>query len=127
MNTLTVLYDEHCAVCRRAHRWLSTEDAYVNFELLAAGSPAAQERYGSLPWKGTELVVVSDDGDAWIGHAAFLTCLWATVRYRPLSYLLSRRALVPLAEVFFKHLSKHRGRLGRFLKDSSDDCVECHN
>jgi predicted DCC family thiol-disulfide oxidoreductase YuxK len=110
VDTLTVLYDERCGVCRRARDWLMAQPTHVRLELLAAASPSARTRYGSVPWLGEELVVVADDGRVWAGPAAFLTCLWATRRYRPWSYRLAGESLAPLAERFFRMVSKRRGR-----------------
>jgi len=113
---LTVLYDERCALCRRCRDWLISQPTHLPIGFIAAGSPAASSRYGDLPWLGADLVVVSDRGEAWIGPAAFLMCLWATVAYRPWSYRLSGRALAPLAERFFHLVSAHRLRIGGTLE-----------
>lgn len=113
---LTVLYDERCLLCCRCRDWLISQPTHLPIGFIAAGSPVARDRYGDLPWSGADLVVVSDRGEAWIGPAAFLTCLWATVAYRPWSYRLSGRALVPLAERFFHLVSTHRLRIGGALE-----------
>jgi predicted DCC family thiol-disulfide oxidoreductase YuxK len=122
---LTVLYDESCAVCRRCRDWLLTQPCLVEVELLAAGSATARARYGGLPWLGRELVAVDEGGRAWVGPAAFITCLWATVRYRPWAYRLSGRALAPLAERFFLFVSKRRSRWGAWLERDDRDCSWC--
>jgi predicted DCC family thiol-disulfide oxidoreductase YuxK len=109
-TTLTILYDENCALCRRCRDWLAGQPSHVEIELLAAGSPAARSRYGRVPWLGEELVVVDQEGRAWIGPAAFLICLWATVRYRPWSFRLSGPTFAPLAERFFHIVSSRRAR-----------------
>src|ERR671915_492668 len=90
---LTVLYDETCSFCRRCRDWLLAQPCFLEVELLAAGSPLAKARYGSLPWLGKELVAVDDSGRVWIGPAAFLTSLWATRRYRAWAYRLSQPGL----------------------------------
>jgi hypothetical protein len=59
---LTVLYDETCSFCRRCRDWLLGQRCFLEVELLAAGSPIARERYGSLPWLGRELVAVDQAG-----------------------------------------------------------------
>jgi predicted DCC family thiol-disulfide oxidoreductase YuxK len=122
--TLTVLYDENCVLCRRARDWLLTQPCYEPVELVAAGSPAAKKRFGSVPWLGSELVVANDQGQVWIGPAAFLTCLWATRRYRAWSYRLSGPTLAPLAERFFHLVSKQRRRYGRYVGKAAD-CSWC--
>jgi predicted DCC family thiol-disulfide oxidoreductase YuxK len=127
MNRMTVLYDEHCPVCRRARDWLLTQPTYVQLELVAAGSPAATARFGDLPWLGSELVVADDEGNVWVGPAAFITALWATKRYRSWSFRMSGDRLAPLAESFFRMVSSRRHRWARFIGDDEPDCVWCHN
>lgn len=127
MTRLTIVYDERCAVCRRVRDWLLTQPTHIPVELLAAGSPAARRRYGALPWLGDELVVAADSGEAWVGPAAFVTALWATVRYRPWSYRLSGPKLAPLAESFFHMVSKRRHRWARFVEDDEPECTWCQN
>ncbi len=125
MQSITVVYDEHCVLCRRCRHWLELQRTHVPIEFLAAGSPAARSLYGDLPWLGEDLVVVSDSGDAWVGPAAFLMCLWATVEYRPWSYRLSGKTLSPLAERFFHMVSKQRGFIGRNINDVECDDGSC--
>ncbi len=127
MNRLTVLYDERCAVCRRARDWLLEQPTYLPLEVLAAGSPAARARYGPVPWLGQELVVISDDGRIWVGPAAFVTALWATMRYRSWSFRLSGPRLAPMAESFFQMVSRRRHRWARFVGDDQIECTWCHN
>lgn len=112
---LTVVYDEHCELCRRCRHWLEWQPRFLPMEFLAAGSPAARERYGGMPWLGLELVVVDDSDRVWIGPAAFLVCLWATRQWREWSYRLSGPLLAPMAERFFHLVSAKRGRLGALL------------
>ncbi|MDZ4827339.1 MAG: DCC1-like thiol-disulfide oxidoreductase family protein [Actinomycetota bacterium] len=125
IERLTVIYDEQCALCRRCRHWLEHEPTYVPLDFLAAGSPAARERYGEVPWLGAELVVVSDDGSVWAGPAAFLTCLWATLHYRTWSYRLSGRTLAPLAERFFHVVSSNRKRIGAMVGSPRRSVGEC--
>lgn len=126
MRSLTVLYDEQCALCRRCRSWLEQQPTFVPVRFLAAGSSEARERYAELPWLGADLVVVGDDGDAWVGPAAFLVSLWATERYRAWSFRLSGRTLAPLAEHFFHAVSKQRGRFARAdaVSVGSADCPD---
>jgi predicted DCC family thiol-disulfide oxidoreductase YuxK len=125
---LLVVYDERCELCRRCRAWLESEPAYVPLRFLPAGSWEVGHLWGDLPWIGADLVVVADDGQAWIGPAAFLTCLWATKRYRGWSTILSGEALAPMAERFFSLVSHQRRRINRFL-GPGDDCADgqCRN
>jgi len=115
MNRLTILYDATCALCVRCRDFLAQSHAYLPLELLASQAPAARERYGEVPWLGEELVVASDDGDVWIGPAAFLVCLWALRDYREWSFRLSGDVFAPLAERFFVALSSNRRSIARFF------------
>ncbi|HEY3238913.1 MAG TPA: DCC1-like thiol-disulfide oxidoreductase family protein, partial [Acidimicrobiia bacterium] len=124
---LTVVYDEHCELCRRCRHWLEWQPRFVEMEFLAAGSPAARQRYGGMPWLGAELVVADDQGRVWIGPAAFLICLWATREWRAWSYRLSGPMFAPLAERFFHLVSVKRGRLVRLLRPSSCEDGRCRH
>jgi predicted DCC family thiol-disulfide oxidoreductase YuxK len=115
MNRLTILYDESCAFCRRCRDWLLLQPCFVEVELLPAGSGEARARFGNVPWLGRDLVAVDDRGRVWAGPAAFITCLWATVRYRPWAYRLASPTLAPLAERFFMVVTKRRDRFGVWL------------
>lgn len=130
MQRLTVLYDGTCALCIRCRDFLATSPTLVPLELLACQSREARERYGSVPWLGEELVVVSDEGDVWVGPAAFLVAMWALADYREWSYRLSGPAFAPLAERFFVALSARRRRLASFFAkprcEDGDVCTLDH-
>ena len=122
---LTILYDERCAFCLRCRDWLGQQPCLVEVELLAAGSPTAHERYGAVPWLGSELVVADEEGNVWVGPAAFLMCLWATARYRPWAFLLSRPGWSKHAERFFAHVSKRRSAWAHWIGRKQPDCSWC--
>ncbi|MEM9466388.1 MAG: DCC1-like thiol-disulfide oxidoreductase family protein [Actinomycetota bacterium] len=128
IDRLTVVYDEECELCRRCRHWLSMQQTHLPVEFLAAGDPAARERYESLAWYRVELMVVADDGTAWVGPAAFVMCLWATVRWRRTAHRLRSPAFAPLAESFFHGLSSHRALLSGMLRDHrcTDDTCGAH-
>jgi predicted DCC family thiol-disulfide oxidoreductase YuxK len=123
-EVLTVLYDPECALCRRARAWMLGQAAYVRLEFLPATSPEARTRYGELPWLGDELVVVSNRGQVWVGPAAFITCLWALVAFRPWSLRLAG-PFAGFAERFFLAVSKNRDRLSDFV-DHECSGGACH-
>jgi predicted DCC family thiol-disulfide oxidoreductase YuxK len=122
---LTVLYDESCALCLRCRGWLLKQPCLVEVELLPAGSEAARERFGEVPWLRRELVVVDEHGHLWAGPAAYLTCLWATARYRSWSYRLATPALAPFAARFFVFVSKRRDWWNAWLEQNQRDCSWC--
>lgn len=124
-ESLTILYDESCEVCRRARDWLLTQPCLVPVELLPAGSAEAQRRYAGVPWAGSELVAVGDRGDVWVGPAAFIVSMWATARYRSWAFRLSRPHLAPRAESFFRWISKRRDRWSAWLMRGEEDCSWC--
>lgn len=109
---LTVFYDAGCALCCRCRDWLEGQPTQVPLRFQAADAELARRLLPQIPWLGTELVVVDDDGATWIGSAAFVVCLWATVRYRSWSWRLAGPRWAPLAEGFFHLVSANRGRLG---------------
>jgi predicted DCC family thiol-disulfide oxidoreductase YuxK len=112
-HAITVVYDEQCELCRRCRRWLAARATHVPVRFIAAGSPEARRRWPDVEWLGVELVVVGDEGQLWVGPAAFLVCLWATVRYRPWAFRLASPAMAPLARGFVHRVSKERHRFGR--------------
>ena len=122
---LTVVYDEDCEVCRRCRHWLSLQATHLPVDFLAAGDPAAKDRFGQLAWYRIELMVVADDGRAWVGPAAFIMCLWSTVKWRRTSYRLRSPSFAPLAESFFHGLSSHRSTLSGMLRDHRCDDAAC--
>lgn len=125
---LTVVYDAECALCVRCRHWLEHQPTHLPVDFMAAASDEARERYGEhLPWIGFELVVVSDRGEAWIGPAAFLMCLWATEEYRDWSFRLSGPFWAPLAESFFHQISTRRKDLARFVRPARCDDGRCRH
>jgi predicted DCC family thiol-disulfide oxidoreductase YuxK len=122
MRSMTVLYDQACALCVRCRAWLEGQEQLVPLDFVACQSREAQDRYGAVPWLGEELVVVSDEGAVWAGPAAFLMCLWALKDWREWSWRLSGPELVPLAERFFHAISSRRGRIAAILRP--DPCKD---
>ena len=118
MTTLTILYDAECVLCRNCRAWMERQNAYVRLDWLPCASPEARATFGVIPWLGTELVVVADDGRVWAGSAAFLVCLWALREWREWSYRLATPALAPFAERLFKLLSGERRRIGALFSHS---------
>ncbi len=121
-DRLTVVYDDTCELCRRCRHWLARQPCHVTIDFLAASTPEAYERYGATPWYRTELLVLDDAGRGWVGADAFLMCLWATRRWRPMSFRLRGGAFAPLAERFFHAVSANRSVVSGML--SSHRCED---
>ena len=62
-------------------------------------------------------------GEVWIGDTAWIMCLWALKRYRALSRILARPALLPLARQAFAGLSAHRSKLSALFHLESDEML----
>jgi predicted DCC family thiol-disulfide oxidoreductase YuxK len=117
VERLTVLYDEHCGLCRRARAWIEAQPAYVPLEFLPAGSPAAGARYPSMVAAETlvDLHVVSADGRVWRGASAWVMCLWALRETRSLALSLSGPRRMALAQRAVARLSERRYTLSENL------------
>jgi predicted DCC family thiol-disulfide oxidoreductase YuxK len=107
-RSLIVLFDPGCALCQKCCSWMLEQPSYVELRFVPCDGSEARKRYGDLPWLADELIVVGDEGEVWVGPAAFLTCLWALVAFREWSYRLAGPAFAPLAERFFLALSRRR-------------------
>lgn len=126
MKRLTVVYDAACPLCVRCRSWMEEQAAYVAIEFLPSSSSEAIRRYGEVPWLGAELVVVSDEGDVWVGPAAFLVALWALEDYREWSYRLSGGSFSKMAERFFMALSHRRRWIAGWLSHPRCTSDRCH-
>ena len=118
---LTLLYDSRCALCIRCAVWMSRQESFVPIRFLACDSPEGRATYGSVPWLGEELVVVSDRGEVWAGPAAFITALWALREWREWSYRISGPELAPLAGRFFHAISSNRRAIAAMI--APDPCA----
>lgn len=125
VGRLTVVYDDTCELCSRCRNWLSVQPTHVPIDFLAADDPAARKRYSDLPSYRTELMVVADDGTAWVGPAAFVVCMWATVAWRETSQRLASPAGAPAVESFFRGVSSNNGLLSGMLRDHRCDAERC--
>ena len=107
---LTVLYDSQCRLCRAVRDWLERQRQLVPLAFVAAGSPAARERFPGLDHAATlaEITVVGDGGQIFAGDGAWIACLWALAKHRGLAYRLATPAGRPLARAAVQVAAKLR-------------------
>ena len=48
MRALTVLYDQDCGLCRRAHSWLAEQAKLIELQFVPCASEQARQRYPQL-------------------------------------------------------------------------------
>ncbi|QHC22548.1 thiol-disulfide oxidoreductase DCC family protein [Streptomyces sp. GS7] len=91
VRRLTVLYDAQCPLCAFLRDWLGRQRQLVPLELVPAGTQEARRRLPELDHTTTleEITVVGDGGQVYRGPAAWVVCLWALDRYRPLAHKFS--------------------------------------
>ena len=114
MRTLTVLYDHKCRLCTQVRSWLVRQPQFVPLEFVAAGSDELRRRYPQLDPDESllQLVVIGDHQKVYRGGKAWVMCLWALRDYRSWAMRLGSPELYPLAERYFRWLSRNRGKLG---------------
>lgn len=122
MKTLTIFYDPRCGLCAKFRVWLETQPTRVGVEFLAYDSAEAATRFPGLAEMGADrdVVVLADDGRWWQGSAAWLTCLWTTVRYYDWSFRLADPVLQPLVKKAVHLLSENRLTLSSLMKLKTD-------
>jgi predicted DCC family thiol-disulfide oxidoreductase YuxK len=109
MTRLVGYYDAGCGLCSRLVKWLEKQRQLVPLECLPK------------PHGVTDLAVVADNGDVWIGDSAWLIVLWALDDFRDWSYRLARPELLPMARQAFAVLSRNRNPLSSWLGLTSDE------
>ena len=115
MQTLTVLYDPECGLCRRAHEWLADQSKIIELKFVACASDEARKRYPKLNHDLTtkDLTVVDDEGGVYFGPKAWLMVLWSLARYRDWSYRLAEPELLPTTKRVVSMISQNRYQIGR--------------
>ena len=88
VRRLTVLYDDRYPHCVHLARWLARQPQLVPLDLVPAGSPEARARLPRWDHAGVreEITAVGDGGQVYRGAAAWVVCLWALTRHRPLAH-----------------------------------------
>ncbi len=126
MQTLYVLFDAQCGLCRQCRRWLERQPAFIELRFIALQSPEAACRFpGIEEFKPAEqLVVVSDEGLVYQGSHAWIMCLYALREYREWSQRLASPALLPWARRVCELVSENRLPLSAWFRGGmSDDAL----
>lgn len=115
IRRLTVLHDPACPLCRHLADWLRRQPKLVELEFVPVSTPEAERRFPGIDQATAmrEITVISDGGQVWTGHHAYVVCIWALAQYRPLANRLSTRAGLPLARAAALAASKYRTAKGR--------------
>ena len=115
MQALTVLYDQECGLCRRAHNWLAERSKLVELNFVPCASEEARKRYPQLNHDLTkqDLTVISEDGWVYFGPKAWLMVLWSLTRYRDWAYRLAAPELLPTTRRVVSVISQNRYQISR--------------
>ncbi|MGW2278847.1 thiol-disulfide oxidoreductase DCC family protein [Streptomyces sp. NPDC001770] len=110
VHRLTVLYDAQCSLCVHVRHWLRGQRQLVPLELVPAASEEARRRFPELDHAATleEITVVGDQGQVYLGAAAWVVCLWALAEHRPKAHWLSSPAAAPFARGAVLAAAKYR-------------------
>lgn len=110
MRELTVLYDEKCALCRRARAWLERQSQYVPLSFVPAGSDLAELKFPQIDHEASriELTVIADSGEIYVGAKSWIMCLWALREYRSKALTMRAPAAWWAAKKFITSVSKNR-------------------
>ena len=115
MSSLTVLYDQDCGLCRRAHEWLAEQSKLVDLIFVPCASDEARGKFPELNHELTkqDLTVIGENGAVFFGPKAWLMVLWALTRYRDWSYRLSSPELLPTTKRVVSTISQNRYQISR--------------
>jgi predicted DCC family thiol-disulfide oxidoreductase YuxK len=115
MLSLTVLYDQDCGLCRRAHEWLAEQAKLIELIFVPCASDEARKRYPELNHELTksDLTVIDNRGAVYFGPKAWLMVLWALSRYREWAYRLSTPELLPTTKRVVSAISQNRYQISR--------------
>src|SRR5262249_4174634 len=123
MNSLYVLYDERCAICKRLKDWLLVQRSWIGLSMIASGSARAKTMFPGLEQVAgaNDLVVISDAGEVYLNTQAWLMCLYALIVYGDGAGRLPIPLLLPLARQAFETLSKNRQAISRWIGSNDHD------
>ena len=114
MRGLTVLFDQDCALCRRAASLAGTAEDTRSAAFRPGRLPAGPERlYPALDHRATlrEMTVIGERGEIYREAKAWLMCLWALRDYREMAIRWSAPERIEYARRFVAWVSRNRFRL----------------
>ena len=122
MQTLYVLFDARCVLCRQCRRWLERQPCYLELRFLPLGSEEVACRFPGIEQfhPREQLVVVTDEGAVYQGSHAWIMCLYALKEYREWSQRLANPALLPLARRVCELVSDNRLSISRWFRRMDD-------
>jgi predicted DCC family thiol-disulfide oxidoreductase YuxK len=121
MKRLYVLFDQECGLCRNCREWMERQPAFVQLHFIPLQSPDIGRHFPGIEKMDLRdsLVVVSDEGDIYQGHKAWIMCLNALRDYRAWSQRLAHPVLLPLTRHFCELVSRNRIALSTLLLKKS--------
>ena len=127
-RSLTVIYDDRCALCRRAARWMLRQPAWVPIEAIPMSATETRRRFPQITYRleRDQFVVVDDAGGVYADTDARILVLWALCDWRRLALRLSRSGWRELAARIFDGIARNRYRMSRLLPGKSV-AVPAHN
>lgn len=119
MEKLYVLYDPKCELCERLKDWLLIQRTWLGLSLVPAGSEKARQMFPDLEKMITsnDLAVISDEGEVFLNHSAWIMALYALEEYREWACRLAHPVLAPFARQAFEMISKNRYAISRWLSN----------
>jgi len=125
MRTLYVLYDPRCELCRRLKDWLQLQRCWLELRLMPANSDETRALFPGLEQiaSSSDLVVISDEGEAYLNNHAWIMALYALTEYRDWACRLAHPLLLPFARQAFDAISRNRHAISRWLEDASSENI----
>ena len=110
IESITVLFDARCGLCRWLKGWLSTQVQLVPLAFVAADSAEARARFPLLDHKNTLQVmhVVDDQGGVYADEDAWIVVLWTLEGTRALSYRCANGVMRGMVKQAVLALAKYR-------------------
>ncbi len=125
MEKLYLLYDPKCELCCRLKDWLLLQRAWIDLELIPAGTPTARKMFPELESIASrnDLAVISDEGGVYLNDRAWIMVLYALHEYRDWAARLTHPLLMPLARQAYAALSRNRHFLSRWVGSAEPEAI----